>query len=510
MQINIQDKELMLCKKGIKEKISTWVEQDILVPDTKPDVMQIISVNVVPYVSNVDVFDEKLNVSGNLNYFIIYKVSDGNYGVRGVFVSYPFSENLNVKGLKKGMNVIVKPRAKNVISSLPNERKILVKTELEFDICVKDYDNVRLVTDFEYDKDLEKKLVTDTFSNIKVNKRSIIASKDDVLLPKEASDLFEILRVDSKIKNTEIKESFNKIMLKGDILMNIIYLAENKEDGVRSTEIVVPFTGMVEIENINDKSKFDIEYLVQDLNISLNRDITTTKALNIDYKIEADVTMYEREEIAYIEDFYSQYENLEYNERNVDIIKDFSKTECLIDVKESVSGIFNNQKLIDCSCDLNSLNYSINSNIIKVNGNVKASILLQNIETGEIESKSLDILIDKEARDDNINLSMKNDIKISLKDCKMVQNEENLEIMLTIKLEVCSSLEGSVKIVENLSTKKIDTTDLDSMNIYIVKENDNLWNIAKKYKTSVENIARINEELRDADVSVGQKILIIR
>ena len=112
MQINIQDKELMLCRKGIKEKISTWVEQDILVPDTKPDVMQIISVNVVPYVNNLDVLDEKLNVSGNLNYFIIYKVSDGDYGARGVFVSYPFSENLNVKGLKKDMNVIVRPRAK--------------------------------------------------------------------------------------------------------------------------------------------------------------------------------------------------------------------------------------------------------------------------------------------------------------------------------------------------------------------------------------------------------------
>ena len=36
--------------------------------------------------------------------------------------------------------------------------------------------------------------------------------------------------------------------------------------------------------------------------------------------------------------------------------------------------------------------------------------------------------------------------------------------------------------------------DLDSMNIYIVKENDNLWNIAKKYKTSVENIAKASVE----------------
>ena len=45
---------------------------------------------------------------------------------------------------------------------------------------------------------------------------------------------------------------------------------------------------------------------------------------------------------------------------------------------------------------------------------------------------------------------------------------------------------------------------------YIVKENDDLWNIAKKYKTSIENIQKINEELRDDNLSVGQKILIIR
>lgn len=510
MQINIQDKELMLCKNGIKEKMSTWIEQDILVPDTKPDVMQIISVNAIPYIDSVESLDEKLNVSGKLNYFIIYKVSDGEYSARGIFVSHPFSENLSVKGLKKGMNVNVRANAKNVISSLPNERKILVKTELEFNICVKDYDKVRLVTDFEYEKDLEKKITTDTFSNIKVNKKSIIASKEDVLLPKDANDLFEILRIDSNIRNTEIKESFNKIMLKGDILMNIVYLAESKEVGVRSTEIIVPFTGMVEIDNISDKSKFDIDYIIQDLNISLNRDITTTKALSVDYKIEADVTMYEKEDVSYVEDFYSQYENLEYNERDIDIVKDFSRTECLIDVKETINGVFNNQKLIDYNVDLNSLNYSIQSNILKVSGNIKVVILLQNIETGEIDSKSLDILIDKDAKKDELNVNMKNDIDIILKDCKMIQNEENLDISLNIKLDINSKLHGNIKTIENLCTKEIDTTNLDSMNIYIVKENDNLWNIAKKYKTSVQNIQRINEELRDTDVSVGQKILIIR
>ena len=67
MQININDKELMLFKNGASKKISEWMEEEIVVPDSKPDVMQIISVNVTPYVLillNVMLvrFEQELNI----------------------------------------------------------------------------------------------------------------------------------------------------------------------------------------------------------------------------------------------------------------------------------------------------------------------------------------------------------------------------------------------------------------------------------------------------------------
>lgn len=49
------------------------------------------------------------------------------------------------------------------------------------------------------------------------------------MLPKDAEDFFEILDLNTKIKNTEYKESYNKIMVKGDIEACMLYLSDSEE-----------------------------------------------------------------------------------------------------------------------------------------------------------------------------------------------------------------------------------------------------------------------------------------
>ena len=48
------------------------------------------------------------------------------------------------------------------------------------------------------------------------------------------------------------------------------------------------------------------------------------------------------------------------------------------------------------------------------------------------------------------------------------------------------------------------------MYMYIVKKGDNLWSIAKKYKTTVDKIANVNNILDENKIDIGQKLLIIR
>lgn len=65
---------------------------------------------------------------------------------------------------------------------------------------------------------------------------------------------------------------------------------------------------------------------------------------------------------------------------------------------------------------------------------------------------------------------------------------------------------NNLSIGQRLTIKAIPTTD-DSNTYYIVKKGDNLYSIARKYNTTVDEIKRLNN-LTNNNLSIGQKLII--
>lgn len=510
MSINTQRKNIILNKLCINENISKWIEQDIIVPDTKPDALKIVNVSVNPYLTDFEIMDSKIKVMGKINYFVIYKANDEKFATRGLNVSYPFTEILDLKGINKNSIISIRPVVRNIIHTLPNERKIAIKSEVVFKVRCKNQKNVSLIIDFDNDALVEKKISRGNFSNIIDNKKSIIASREELMLPKDVEDVFEILNMTSSIRNTEFKESYNKIMLKGDIVLSVLYLSENDPSAINKFSITLPFSAMVDFENIKDISKFDIEYIIKDINLNLNPD-ATSRLMNVDYQIEADVTMFEDEEEEYVEDFYSQTQNLEFKEERVELVRQNKSFAKVIDIKENITNILPpNTKIIDYYLDTNYVMPKITNNSVTLEGNAKIILMLQNTETLELDSKVIEILINETFEIDNLNSDSSVYVDIINEEASVTQNGTDIEAKIT--LEVVNHIEevANINMIEQIEESPINLGSLDSINIYIVKPGDTLWSIAKKYKTSVDKIVRIND-IADPDViSVGQKILIIR
>ncbi|MEG2310355.1 MAG: DUF3794 domain-containing protein [Clostridia bacterium] len=511
MPINTERKNLNLMKCSLNEEISTWIEQDIIVPDSKPDAVKVINVCVTPYVEAMDVMDNKIKVMGKLNYFVIYKVNDEKFNNRGLFMSYPYTEVLELNGVNKDMDVSIEPCARNVIYSLPNERKIAIKTEVIFKTKVKNKTTLNLINKFSTNNEIECKMQYLQFNNILQTKKDIITSKEDIMLPKDADDFFELLKVDTKIVNTEYKESYNKIMVKGDIEIKMIYLAENSDENIKKITTTIPFSAMIELDNITDNSKFNIEYTIQDFNIKLNEDITTTKTMLADFNIEVEVTMFEEEDVEYIEDFYSQVRELSYDNNIVDMVlkdTDFVKR---VELRENLTNIIlPNFKLLDTSFDISNIKCGVNKNIVTLDGNAKVSFLIQNMDTLDLDNKTIDLAVSQNFELDNIDDKAKVYVNILDTDIYVSQNGTDIEIKATLTINVHIENVATLNIIENIVDSELDIGNLDSINIYIVKPGDTLWNIAKKYKTSVDKIIRTNGFESPDILSVGQKILIIR
>ncbi len=511
MLVNMQTKKISLNKCAINESVSSWVEQDIIVPDTKPDAVKIVNVTVTPYVNNFEILDGKIKVIGKINYFIIYKVDDERFNSRGLFMSYPYTEVINVDNVDSSMDVMIIPKCKNVIYSLPNERKIAIKSEIIFKITANKMVDLNVIKSFDEDSNIECKMCEKSFCNILQNKFSVIASKEDVMLPKEAEDFFEILSVDPKICNTEFKESYNKIMVKGDISLKIIYLSENEADSVKTMNLEVPFSAMIELDNINDRSKFDIRYVMQDFNIKLNPEITSTKTFSIDYQIGADVSMYEDDDIEYVEDFYSREKELIYDEETVSAVSKNMMSTKTIDIKENISNILPpNTRIIDYNLDTSYINPNINGATVELDGNAKVILLLQDLETNELSAKTVDILVNEKYELDEMTAGAKAYINIESESVNVTQSGTDIEVKMTLDINTNIQNIVDLSIIEKIEDAILDLSNIDSINVYIVKPGDSLWKIAKKYKTSIDKIVKINDIPDPDKIDVGQKILIIR
>lgn len=511
MPINTERKTLNLNKGSINQNISEWIEQDIIVPDSKPDAVKVINVTVTPYVTDIEVMDGRIKVVGKLNYFIIYRVSDDKFNTRGLFVTHPYTEVLEVKGVNKGMNVTITPVTKNVIFSLPNERKIAVKTEVLFKVRVRSLININLINRFNSDDSIECQMNRGIFNNILKNRKTVISSREDIMLPKEAEDFFEILKVDASIRNTEFKESYNKIMVKGDIELKIIYLAESNDEPVKNFNTTIPFSSMIEVDSITDNSKFNINYLMQDFNLRQNTDITSTKALTADYQIEVDVDMYENEEIEYVEDFYSQRNELQYDSNVIDVVRQTVDMVRNIEIKENMSNILQpNMRVLDYDLDINNVTATVNGRDIKLDGNAKIYIIVQDIQNMELDSKAVDILVNQNISLEDVKDPGRIFVNLVSDNLTITQNGNDIEARIVIQARIELEDVSNMNIIDNIVEDKLNTSNLDSMNIYIVKAGDSLWSIAKKYKTSVDKIVKTNGIVNPNAIEIGQKIFIIR
>ena len=106
------------------------VEGDILVPDVKPDISRIISVDGVVNITEKEALQDKVIIDGVVNFKILY-VSDGaDYPVYSMDASTGFSQNIDILNTEGNMDIDVVAEVEHIDHNIMNERKISVKTVL--------------------------------------------------------------------------------------------------------------------------------------------------------------------------------------------------------------------------------------------------------------------------------------------------------------------------------------------------------------------------------------------
>lgn len=487
---------------GQKKEIIT-IEGDVIVNDVKPDVLKIINTNGTICIYKKEVLDGKVKIEGCINTYIVYLADDENGSVRSLCTSLDFTEYLEIEGCQSQMNLEEQLVIKGFETKILNGRKIHVKAFVDINAKVYSDDTFEIISNIENNDDMQILNNTEKIISLIGSGNGKTFAKDTISIP-ETDDVAEIMRINFNIVDEEIKVSYNKVLIKANAKVSIMYLTE--ENAINTVEGIIPIMGFIDLQNINENSICKVKSTLR--NLIIKPDSNNEHSIYIDAEIELTCTAYEEKEINVIEDLYSLTDDIEFTHNSImamtnkwEIKEDYNVKE-QITIPELVNG-----KILSLNIAPYIINTQVKNNKLIYEGNLEIEFIYE--YNNSVETNLIKIPFNFELLSDKVNeLSLIETIP-QIKNLD-IQSSEGKNITIDIDIEFNIEIENNreIKVISNINKEKATEQDRYSMVIYFVKPGDTLWKIAKQFKSKVSDIVRINGIEDENKISVGTQLYI--
>ena len=104
------------------------VEGDIIVPDTKPDILKILQVDAVSCITDKEVSDGSVAVKGRVDLKILYIPDSEKRCIKNIITSFEFEEEIANKRIDMEDTAVINSSVERVEFSLINSRKLRIKS----------------------------------------------------------------------------------------------------------------------------------------------------------------------------------------------------------------------------------------------------------------------------------------------------------------------------------------------------------------------------------------------
>lgn len=516
--VELIKKNIHMNKLKCKSTLQLTLDDDFNVTDSKPDIDRIITEQGDIKINDIKAMNGKLMVKGVLAFNVLY-LSDGDQTpINNLSGEIPFDEVINMDVTCSNDDPIVRWELEDLSTGLINSRKLSVKSIVRLHVAVEElYDEETAVMvegpeDVQY---INKKIeVTD----VAINKRDTYRIKEEITIPSNKGNINSLLFTDIGLSNVEVRLLEDKFTIKGEVPVFVLYSSEDEENPLEYFETEIPFSGMVDCNGCNENMIDDITFTILSKNIDIKPDADgEERVLDIEIILELGIKVYETEEPEILCDIYcptkevtpvirdAVYENL--------VIKNNSKYRIADHIR-----VPNDQPRILQICHAAGIikidDIIAEGNELQVEGVIEAGILYISEEDSRPMNSIKGIIpFSQTVELKGLKPGSNYEIKPSIDQLSvMMLDSEEIEVKATVSLNTIVFDTITEPIITDIEVRELDMEKLQAMPGivgYVVKKNDTLWTIAKKYYTTVDTIKAIND-LEEDTVKEGDKLILMK
>lgn len=501
MEINTTKETLNVNKVICEKREIINIQGDMIVPDSKPDILNTIATSGNACIYKKEVMEGKIRLDGNILTYIMYLADGSTDNIRGLNTGLDFSETINIPELEMGMNVDVATTVKFIECKVLNGRKIGIKVTLEASMKVYSKESAQIVTGIE-DKNIQvlsQKMNVNSLLGDGVTKAFV---KENVAIPNE-DHLVEVLNMQICLVDKDIKISYNKVLAKSEVEIKMAYLTEDGR--ICTTQARFPLVGFIDMPNIKEENICETSYMIK--NVIVKPNSIEEHSVYIELEVEISCMAYEEREIKIIQDMYCPGQKMDFDKTMVNTITDKQYKRNICNIREKVNvPELENGTIVDVGINpiINKEN-QLNGKII-FEGDLELNFIFTDNSAVGVNSKKVTVPFEQTV--DGIPENCKTDTNIEVNSQEFLNQAGVVSVNLDLNFETNSYRTSAIPVINDISAQEEDGMEDYSVIIYVVKAGDTLWKIAKRFGSTVDDIVRVNGIEKPDKLNIGEKIYI--
>ena len=518
MSLELEQRNITLMKQKGSRVLQMTIDEDINVPDIKPDIDKILQNNSVVNITGTDVYDSKVLVKGEFNCKVLYVPLNDSKPVHNMMSLIPIEETINMDNVSKNDNIKTEYVIEEMRITPINTRKINVKSIVQVKLIVNEKKEMYVPMDISGACDIQSKYDDITMCKLHTSKKETYKIKDELAIPSSKPNIMEILWYDRSIKNKEFRIMDDKVNIKGIIALDTLYLGESGENSLEFVEHEIPYNGVIECNGVNEDMYYDVDIKIVDDKIQIRPDLDgEERVFSVDIMTQLDIKVYSEEKNSILADVYSLSKDVDLEKESVEYETLLCKNQSQCKIKETIEMDTNDPDIMQiyyATGDVNIDNIDIYEDKVEVEGVVFSRIMYVAADDNNPINVYNAVLPFNQVIDTE---GIKKDSRMSIRpsvnyiNCSML-GEKELEVKCAVSLDTLVFDKNELNVINNVTENELDIKRIQntpSVVGYIVKDNETLWDIAKKYSTKVEEIKSINN-IDVADVKRGDKLIIVK
>lgn len=482
------------------------LDDDYIVRDNKPDVIRVIYSRGDILVEDIKSGSQGLWITGKLRFSTLYQSDDENHRLESVNGEIPFQEKIMMDELNDTDEVFVDMEIEDLSIGIINSRKLAIRAVANVSARNLVEEDAELACNI-FEIGCEQKTKEFPVLCLVENEKEQLRMQREMVLPNSRSNIGQLTFYQVDFRNEEVTLQDDTAQVKLDAQIWILYRSESTGE-YECYETSLPLTGEIDIDTLRGDEIFwaKIKPLEVDLEPRIDYD-GENRMLGLDLLLSVEIQVYREENCQIVQDAYAVDRELIIEQENTALNQLLMKNISKIRLMEQEQLEPNQQRILQiCGSSGNVTIDHIQKREdgVLVEGVLNVHILYHTTDdTMPYTHTSSQIPFEQFIEINNFSEDASYWINNNIEQLQvnLLDNSE-YEVKALIQIAVLALNRIWIPNITSIIEEELDIDALQKqpgMIGYVRREGEDLWDVAKKYHTTTDNM-----------IEIGNKVLVIK